>query len=167
MRRKHKWKVSFLPIVNFRGPLTCAIRVRNQITVVRETKFFDLVRKSGLKFVQSFFGDGVCRGMVRGASRFVILFHVVHFVTLSQRCTWVKLLLRYWRFLNLSIKISYLHKTVYSMASKSVPKGVKENLSSQSLHPFHATTFVISHLGPHKNRDTLSRVHRYWSFTPR
>jgi len=111
--------------------------------------------------------EWVCRGMARGASRFVILFHVVHFVTLSQRCAWVEPLLRHWSSLNLSIKISYLHKMVYSITSKSVPKGVIDDLSSQSLHPFHATTFVISHLGPHKNHDTLSRGHRYWSFNPR
>ena len=44
---------------------------------------------------------------------------------------------------------------------KVIPNGVKQDLVSQSLHPFWATTFTVSHFGYKHESFIPIVVHRY------
>ena len=64
-----------------------------------------------------------------------------------------------------------VHKNLSSMTPKTIPKGVKQDLSSQSLHlayhciMFKPTLSQLAILGLNNNHSTPSLVHHQWSLT--
>ena len=90
-----------------------------------------------------FFKDGV-EQMMRNGSCFVIIFLVTNYShSLNRQISQTPFSN------NGASKHPTLHmnahKTVNSMAPKVIPSGVKQDLFTQSPHPFQAITFTISH----------------------
>ena len=107
--------------------------------------------------------------MMRNASCFVNLFHVNNWLHLLKVASKSNLLLVQQSLSNLSIKVSDFcirmpTKRLTQLHPKVIASGVKQHLSSQSLHPFQATTFYNQPFS-HKNLSTPSLAHQQWSFT--
>ena len=90
---------------------------------------------------------------MRNASCFIILFHVNNQLQFPKGASESNpLLVQYdlsiYEDHNIPLCIQMHTKQLTQSHPKVITSGVKQHLSGQSLHPFRATIFILSHFGP-------------------